>query len=126
MSDFVVTKRRLIQARWEAVISRVDGAAISEAPKFSVLLDGKQLLGITYKSGEDGAWEMTVPVPAEAVADGIRTIVILDSETDECLASISLLSGEALDDDLRAEVDLMRQELDMLKRAFRRHCVETS
>jgi hypothetical protein len=27
---------------------------------------------------------------------------------------------------LRAEVDLLRAELDMLKRAFRRHCVETT
>ncbi len=69
---------------------------------------------------------MSVPVPAEAVADGIRTIVILDGETQECQASISLLSGEALDEDLRVEVDLLRQELDMLKRAFRRHCVETN
>jgi len=126
MSDFVVTKRRMIQARWEAVVSRVDGEAIVETPKFPVLLDGKQVLGVSYKSGDDGAWEMSVPVPAEAVADGIRTIVILDGETQECLASISLLSGEAFDEDLRVEVDLLRQELDMLKRAFRRHCVETS
>jgi hypothetical protein len=32
----------------------------------------------------------------------------------------------AMEDDLRAEVDLLRAELDMLKRAFRRHCVETA
>jgi len=31
----------------------------------------------------------------------------------------------AMEDDLRAEVDLLRAELDMLKRAFRRHCLET-
>ena len=68
----------MIQARWEAVVSRVDGEAIVETPKFPVLLDGKQVLGVSYKSGDDGAWEMSVPVPAEAVADGIRTIVILD------------------------------------------------
>ena len=86
MSDFVVTKRRMIQARWEAVVSRIDGEAIVETPKFPVLLDGKQVLGVSYKSGDDGAWEMSVPVPAEAVADGIRTIVILDGETQECLA----------------------------------------
>jgi hypothetical protein len=30
-----------------------------------------------------------------------------------------------MEDDLRAEVDLLRAELDMLKRAFRRHCLET-
>lgn len=125
MSDFVVTKRRMIEARWEAVVSRADGAAIEEPPKLAAVLDGKQLLGLTFQRGEEGAWEMGVPIPAEAIADGIRTIVILDVETDDCLASISLLSGDALDEDLRVEVDLLRQELDMLKRAFRRHCVET-
>ena len=33
---------------------------------------------------------------------------------------------EELDDDIRAEVDLLRAELDMLKSAFRRHSVETA
>lgn len=125
MSDFVVTKRRMIEARWEAVVSRTDGAAIEAPPKLTAILDGKPLLGVTFKRGEDGAWEMAVPIPAEAIADGIRTIVIVDAETEACLASISLLLGDALDEDLRIEVDLLRQELDMLKRAFRRHCVET-
>ena len=36
------------------------------------------------------------------------------------------IAGEAVSDDLRAEVELLRAELDMLKRAFRRHCLETA
>ena len=31
-----------------------------------------------------------------------------------------LLAGEALDDDLRAEIDLLRAEIDLIKREFRR------
>ena len=37
-----------------------------------------------------------------------------------------MIGDEVYGVDLRAEMDLMRAELDMLKRAFRRHCVETS
>ena len=37
-----------------------------------------------------------------------------------------MITGEPLGDDIRAEVELLRAELDMLKRAFRRHCLETS
>ena len=37
-----------------------------------------------------------------------------------------MITGVAMEDDLRAEVDLLRAELDMLKRAFRRHCLETA
>ena len=42
------------------------------------------------------------------------------------MASITLIGDEVTGPDLRAEVDLLRAELDMLKRAFRRHCVETT
>jgi hypothetical protein len=46
--------------------------------------------------------------------------------TDAVLASFAFLAGDALSEDIRAEMDLLRDELDMLKRAFRRHCVETA
>ena len=41
------------------------------------------------------------------------------------LGHFSIIAGEALGEDLHAEVELLRAELDMLKRAFRRHCLET-
>lgn len=126
MSQYVVTKRRLIEARWEGAVSAADGRALEDAPKIAVTLDEKQVLGVSLGKGEEGLWELAVPIPAEAISDGLRTILIQDSASGEVLASIALLAGEALDEDLRAEVDLLRQELDMLKRAFRRHCVETA
>ena len=42
------------------------------------------------------------------------------------LVPLALLAGEALSQDIRAEMALMRAELDLLKQAFRRHCRETS
>lgn len=42
----------------------------------------------------------------------------------EVLDRITLMSGAPLDEDIRAEVALLRDELEMLKRAFRRHCAE--
>ena len=126
MSELTVTKRRLLEGKWDGVVSRIDGTALSEAPRIAVTFDGKQVLGVTLAQGDGGSWELSVPVPAEAITDGLRTILIQDSQDGTALASIALLSGEALDEDIRAEVELLRQELDMLKRAFRRHCVETS
>ena len=41
------------------------------------------------------------------------------------IGDFALMSGDALSYDIRAEVTLLREELDMLKRAFRRHCLET-
>jgi hypothetical protein len=51
--------------------------------------------------------------------------LICQRESTVVLGSFSITSGEPLEDDLRNEINLLREELDMLKRAFRRHCVET-
>ena len=65
-------------------------------------------------------------VPAAAIADGLQTLLVVDRASGATLASITLIGDEVTGPDLRAEVDLLRAELDMLKRAFRRHCVETT
>ena len=52
--------------------------------------------------------------------------MIIDADANVKLGDFTLIAGEPLADDLRAEVELLRAELDMLKRAFRRHCLETT
>jgi hypothetical protein len=59
-----------------------------------------------------------VRLPPDAIGEGVQTFVLSDTATSERLASFSLVAGDALAHDLRAEIDL-------LKRAFRRHCAET-
>ena len=56
----------------------------------------------------------------------VQTFLIRSKPTGETLAHFTVITGVAMEDDMRAEVDLLRAELDMLKRAFRRHCVETA
>ena len=124
MSDYALTKVRLFEGVWEGVVARVrDGVG---RPNLKVTHLERPVDGVSLsEGGEDGAWELKVPVPREAIADGVQTVLITDGDTDETLGSFALLAGEALGDDIRAEVELLRSELDMLKRAFRRHCVET-
>ena len=92
---------------------------------------GGVLPGVTVEAAGDlgdaggGTWVVRVPVPPEAVANGVQTVVVAEAEG-EVLGSFALVAGEALAPDLRAEIDLLRAELDMLKRAFRRHCLETA
>ena len=57
---------------------------------------------------------------------GVQTFLIRDVASGETLQHFTIITGVAMEDDLRAEVDLLRAELDMLKRAFRRHCLETA
>ncbi len=118
-----LTKTRLTAGVWEGVLT----GAGTRTPALTVSHHDLPVLGITLTQGPDkGSWFVHVPVPANQISDGIQTFVILDEATGETLSSFALLAGEGLAEDIRAEMDLLRAELDMLKRAFRRHCVETA
>ncbi len=95
-------------------------------PDILVTLRDAQVRGVSVTETQaKGRWLVQVPVPREAVGDGVQTFLILDGHDEVILESFTLIAGEVLGDDIRAEVDLLRAELDMLKRAFRRHCLET-
>lgn len=129
MSAFTLTKTRFREGVWEGVLmARETGAP----PDIQVTLRDLPVSGVTVTEmppdmRDPGLrWLVQVPVPLEAVGDGVQTFLIIDAMSDQTLDSFTLISGEALGDDIRAEVDLLRAELDMLKRAFRRHCLETT
>ena len=69
----------------------------------------------------NNVWRVRVPIPLALISDGVQTFVISDA-SGHALASFALLAGDALAEDIRAEVDLLRAELDLLKSAFRAHC----
>lgn len=117
-----LTKTRIRAGVWEGVL-----AGPTEAPVLEVLLLGHAIAGVTVTAIPDrsGEWAVRVPIPADALTEGVQTFVIRDVATEEKLAHFTIITGVAMEEDLRAEVDLLRSELDMLKRAFRRHCLET-
>lgn len=123
MTDAVLTKTRIRAGIWEGVLS-----SHSQPPALEVMLLGAALPGLTVTAVPDrpGDWAIRIPIPAETLSDGVQTYSIRDKTSGDTLAHFSIITGVAMEDDLRAEVDLLRAELDMLKRAFRRHCVETA
>ena len=122
-SALQVTPMSFRNGVWEGRIDQDD----SGVPQIEVLYLDKLVEAAKLAATDDSKiWTLTVPVPQEAITDGVQTFLIVDRQADERIGHFSLLAGEALGDDLRAEVDLLRAELDMLKRAFRRHCLETA
>ena len=123
MSAYTLTKTRFLEGTWKGLLSSTETTA---PPEIAVTLHDAPVRGVTVaQSSEPGRWSLEVPVPVEALGDGVQTFLILDAASDEVLGSFTLIAGEALGDDIRAEMALLRAELDMLKRAFRRHCTET-
>lgn len=121
MSDLTLTKTRLLAGVWEGVLTGHTG---DDAPDLRLSHQTNPVDGLVVEH-VDGSWYVKAPIPTELIADGVQVFVISDA-SGETLADFTLISGEALAEDIRGEMALLREELDMLKRAFRRHCLETA
>ena len=125
MSAFELSKTRLFEGVWEGVLTAVD--ANTEQPDLGVTHLDKPLGELRLKeTGEPNQWSVRVPIPIELISDGAQTFLIFDRDTGETLDSYTIIAGDAVSEDIRAEVALLRAELDMVKRAFRRYCAETT
>ena len=123
MTETNLTQTRIRSGVWEGVLT-----GPSETPALEVLLLEAALPGLSVTALPDrtGSWAVRLPIPAEVLNEGVQTFLIRDKVHGVTLAHFTIITGVAMEDDMRAEMDLLRAELDMLKRAFRRHCVETT
>lgn len=122
MTEWRLTKTRLTGGTWEGVLT---GPMDTEPPHLSVTwLDREIATPQVAEASELGGWRVRVALPAEVLTDGAHTVLISGSGG-QTLAAETFVCGDPLEDDLRVEIALLRAELDMLKKAFRRHCLET-
>ena len=125
MTNLTVVKTRIHAGIWEGVVN--DSQNSDSAPEIEVLHLERpvQSLALTQDIKTKGAWHLRIAIPPDLLSDGVQVFVIQDRETGEKLDAFTIITGEPLEDDIRSEIQLLREELDMLKRAFRRHCLET-
>ncbi len=116
---FKLELSRIRAGRWEGVL------AGSEKPACEVVYQERALPNLEIAAQGEGRWRLSLPIPPEVLGDGVQSFVISEVGSGARLGHFTIVTGVPLEDDIRAEVDLLRAELDMLKRAFRRHCVET-
>jgi len=126
MAELTLVKTRIQAGIWEGVLS--GGLGTGEAPQIAVthLNQPVTTVAVTPDTLSPGTWTVKIAIPPDSLSDGVQTFLISDPDTGKTLDSFTVVTGEPLEDDIRAELDLVRAELDMLKRAFRRHCVETT
>lgn len=126
MSAFRLVKTRIQAGVYEGKLtaSNSDGSM----PKLEILHLNKPVGKIQLLADKkiSGGWSLTAGIPAELLSDGVQIFSIRDTDSGSTLDSFAIITGEPVEDDIRAEVALLRAELDMLKKVFRRHCVETS
>lgn len=116
MTSWRLVRTRLEAGVWEGVLEGGPGTPPAlDAFHLDRLLPG---LTITAQGGEQ---VVRLPLPAKLIGDEIQVVVIRPRDGGEPLATVPVIAGAALAEDIRAEVGLLRAELDLLKRAFRRH-----
>ncbi len=126
MSNVILTKTRIQAGIYEAVLTAETEDNYHPdllAVHLEQELDG---LSVTEDASLGNTWHVRFNIPRDVLTDGVQTFLINEKSTGDTLDSFAIVTGEVLSDDIRAEMDLLRAELDMLKRAFRRHCLETA
>lgn len=109
---------------YEALVT--DPAGTADPPEVVLLHQSLPLPDVALsRAREGGGWHLHAPIPADLLSDGVQSFLVKDDVTGDTLDSFTIVTGTPLEDDIRAEVMLLRDELDLLKRAFRRHCLET-
>lgn len=126
MTQLQLTKARIQAGKWEGILTRADGQSDTPSIEVTHLSQPIEEVSISPLGDQAGSFAVHVTIPASVLCDGVQTFVISDKDSGDTLNSFSIVTGQPLDNDIRAEVDFLREELDMLKRAFRRHCTESS
>ncbi|WP_322890408.1 MULTISPECIES: hypothetical protein [unclassified Yoonia] len=113
MSHPVLTGSHLRAGIWEF------GVTSTARPDLTATHEGQPLPDLRCAPGDaPDRWLCSLPVPSAILNEGLQTIVIRSTDG-TTIGSLAILSGEALAEDIRAEIDLLRCELDLLKAAFR-------
>ncbi|WP_376875521.1 hypothetical protein [Albirhodobacter sp. R86504] len=110
---------RLRAGRWEGIVTS------DAAPEIEVLHLDKPIGAPELEDMGKGRWRVSVMIPAALLSEGILSFIVFDKIAQDKIGEFIINAGLPVGEDLRAEVDLLRAELDLLKKAFRRHCVET-
>jgi len=121
MSELTLVKTRLFAGVWEGELS----GAGEDAPNLHVTHQDQTLDDVTLtRDDARNIWRVSIAIPKQLISDGVQTFVIYDADN-TVLNSFSLAAGDALAEDIRVEIALLRSELDMLKQSFRNHCRDT-
>ena len=102
-----------------------------EAPKRVALIHQGDILSIARLEAAHGggSWQVSVDLPNTVLTDGIHSLILIADAGQENepplpdsvqLDSLHLMAGAPLEHELTAEIQLIRAELDLLKREFRR------
>ncbi len=122
MDDETLVQVRLQGGRYEGVLTATACEGLEAVHM------GKVIAAAEVQPDPDrkGTFRVALDLPPTVLSEGVQVVAFRSTLSGAILGRISLMAGNALAEDIRSEMALMRDELEMLKQAFRRHCAETA
>ena len=109
---------RLRDGQWEGII------ASEVSPDLVVTHHGKVVGELAVEQIKPGRWRLSLPLPVALISEGVQSFVISERTGGDTIDRFSIIAGRVLDEDIRVELEVLREELTLLKAAFRRHCAQ--
>jgi hypothetical protein len=116
-----VAESRVAQGVWSVLLGPTPEAGsplVLSALHDSIPLPG---LTVTAEAQAPGYWRVRVALPATLIGDRVAVVVLQQGEGAQAhdLARVSVAAGQALLDDLAADVAALRAEMELLKSVVR-------
>jgi hypothetical protein len=117
MADWMLERLRLASGLWEGRLTGPEGAT---PPPLAATWAGAEIAEAQVVPAVAGGWTVSFVLPPAVMTDGIQVLAVGPRGGDPlCLETLAF--GDPLAGDLRAELEALRTEVGVLKRAFRRH-----
>ncbi|MDB6177777.1 hypothetical protein PAF17_09715 [Paracoccus sp. Z330] len=86
---------------------------------------GEVVAEAVLTENESEGWDVTVGLPSSVLSSGVTSLILVAGDQAEGAATqhlgrLNLIAGEVLDQDLGVEIAMLRSEIELLKREFRR------
>lgn len=102
---------------FDGVFSAMIGGSARE-PAVDLVVDGAVVASARAEAAGDDAWRIEARLPRQCLRDGVTAVIFVDRPSHAQLAAHVVRAGPEPEEDLVAEIAVLRAELDALKRAF--------
>lgn len=121
MTELTLTRTSLKAGRYQAVLTSPATPPVIEAVHLEKVIGTAE---VSADADRPGHYRIGFDIPGIVMSDGVQVVALRSAADGTVLDRVTILSGAPLDEDIRAEVALLREELEMLKAAFRRHVAD--
>lgn len=118
MADLTLTTLGFHAGIWKG---RITGPIQNE---IEVLCADETLEGVEIVPDGKNAALISVPILPDHLNEGINTFLVVNKETKAEIGGFGIAIAHCGDDNIRAELKLLRAELNLLKKAFRTHVAD--